>query len=102
MEVSDRDGYNAITQNLDRIYNSNIDPDDLGPKLVQSEIIHFSLLETVRAQQTRKDKLGILIEGLLRNGKPGVYEQFLECLSADHSVDWLTDLLRGKTKLKKT
>ena len=99
MEAVDPNGYKAIIANFDAFLNSNVDPADLGAKLVDHGIIHFTLRETVRAQQTSKEKLGLLIEAVLKSGNPKCFEQFMDCLSGDCSIEWLTTRLRGSCRV---
>ena len=95
MKEVDPGGYRTITENLLLFCRSNVDAVDLGNLLVQKSVIDFSLLETIRQQQNRSEKLSILTGAVLRNGRPGVFERFLDCLSEERSNEWLVEKLKG-------
>ena len=95
MEQADPDGYDAITKTLKTLADSNVDPLKLINGLVGKKLVALARVQEMQAERTQVEKLNFVVTQVLKNGSAGVYEQFLECLSADATTEWVVGQIRG-------
>ena len=80
-----------------RIRESNVDPAWLAGELLAAKIIGNTELQ--RASNTREvadERLGELVQKVMRNGAPNVFQTFVSILLKEDHVKWLGEELKGK------
>ena len=97
MQYSDRVGYDVLLSLYSVICKSSLDPSDLARSLLQSRIINQGILDQVgsRAAASQCEKIGTLLDAVLRSGAPDAFEFFVTAIKSDGSADWLVTQLKG-------
>ena len=95
MDKSQPFGYQAIQRHWHVICNSNIDPLDLGQRLLQEGLIQYVVLEQVSAERLKSVSLHVILDSLVHNGDLRTFHTFLNLLETDKSTEWLSKKLKG-------
>ena len=95
MEQVDPLGYRAISSQWHTICASNIDPMDLGQRLIQQRLINPLLIEQAMNERSRSSRVHAILDGIVRNGDPRAFEIFLDVTGSEASTRWLSKALEG-------
>ena len=99
MESADPQGYATLQQHFSRICRSNLDPSSLARDLFSEKLITSHVKqETNSTHLDDKQKLDKILEGVMANGKPGVFQMFIDIIRREHQ--WLVDKLEGMHNVK--
>ena len=88
--------YGVLGGKIGRIKGSNMDPAWLAGELLVAKIIGTT--DFKRASNPREvadERLGELVEKVMRNGAPGVFQTFVSILLKLDDVKWLGEELKG-------
>ena len=81
---------------IEKIKRSNMDPTWLAGKLLMAKIIEDADFQ--RANNPREvahEQLGELVEKVMGNGAPGVFQTFVSILLKEDHIKWLGEELKG-------
>ena len=93
MQTTDPRGYAILRENFSLICKSNLDPSSLARDLFAKGLItNGGLGGLVLGKQ---QKLQMILESVMANGAPGVFEQFVAIVKRDQAHQWLADKLEG-------
>ena len=90
--------YGVLGGKLGRIKRSNVDPAWLAGELLAAKIIGRTDFQ--RASNPREiadERLAELVEKVMRNGAPDVFQTFVSILFQEDHVKWLGEELKGMT-----
>ena len=92
----DDPAYRVLRGKLKRIKRSNVDPAWLGKELLTAEIVDVCDAERARDAQVPTDvRLGELVEMILGNGAPDVFQTLVGILFRKPHIKWLAKDLKG-------
>ena len=92
----DRAGYDVLQENYAVFCYSGIDPVRMACKLFQANLINSGVKDDSTVQGCRRDlQLKTIIDAVMRQGKPGAFQEFTEIIATDCSNSWLADKLKG-------
>ena len=90
--------YGVLRRKLARIKRSNVDPAWLAGELMAATIIGSTELQKAKNPREVKDeRLGELVENVMRNGAPDVFQTFVGILLKEDQIKWLGEELKGMT-----
>ena len=97
MRYSDPIGHDVLISKYSIICSSSLDPSDLARHLLQGGIVNQGAVDQVgsRTLVAQREKIGALLDAVLRCGAPKAFDTFLDAMRSDRSVDWLVDQLKG-------
>lgn len=98
MQYYDRVGYDVLLSKYSVICKSSLDPSDLARSLLQGGIINQGVADQAGSRATittQSEKIGILLDAVLRSGAPNTFECFLNAMRSDRTVEWLVDQLKS-------
>ena len=97
MQSSDRAGYDVLRDHFAEFCSSGIDPVCIANNLFQSQLINSAVKDESTVQGCRRDlQLKTIIDAVMRQGKPGAFQEFTEIIAADCSNSWLADKLKSR------
>ena len=89
MQYSDRVGYDVLLSQYSVICKSSLDPSDLARSLLQCRIINQGTVDQSRASASQSEKIGTLLDAVIRSGAPHAFESFMTAMRSDGSADVL-------------
>ena len=98
MQYSDRVGYDVLLSQYSVICKSSLDPSDLARSLLQCRIINQGTVDQSRASASQSEKIGTLLDAVIRSGAPHAFESFMTAMRSDGSADWLVTKLKGTAR----
>ena len=89
--------YGVLGGKIGRIKRSNVDPAWLAGELLAAKIIGDTDVQRAsNPREVKDDRLAELVQTVMRNGAPDVFQTFVSILlKADH-VKWLGEELKGE------
>ena len=96
MESEDPRGYDILQKHFELICKSNLDPSSLAGNLFGKALISDEVRQEVGAITTKRKKLEKILEGVMANGAPGVFQEFVAIVRRDKAHRWLADKLEGR------
>ena len=81
---------------IGRIRESNVDPAWLAGELLAAKIIGDADFRRASNSREEDERLGKLVQKVLRNGAPDVFQTFVSILLKEDHVKWLGEELKGK------
>ena len=94
--IMEKRAYDVLQRKLARITESNVDPAWLARNLLSAEII--GSIDVQRASNSREvtdGRLAELVDKVMRNGAPDVFQTFVSILLKYDAVKWLGKELKG-------
>ena len=95
MQATDKAGYDALQENYALFCNSGVDPVSTAAALFQAKLINASVRDESTAQGCKHIiQLKTIIDAVMRQGKPGAFQEFTEIMATDSS--WLADKFKSR------
>ena len=96
MQSSDRAGYDVLRDNFAEFCSSCIDPVCIASRLFQANLINSAVKDESTVQGCRRDlQLKTIIDAVMRQGKPGAFQEFTEIIATDRDSSWLADKFKS-------
>ena len=89
--------YGVLGGKIGRIKRSNVDPAWLSEQLLSAKIIGKSDVERMKDPALSKpERRGELVEMVQGNGRPGVFQTFVNIFLSEPHLEWLGKDLKGR------
>ena len=89
--------YGVLRGKIGRIKGSNVDPAWLAGELLAAKIIgNTDFQRASNPREVADERLGELVEKVMRNGAPDVFQNFVSILLKLDHVKWLGEELKGE------
>ena len=86
-----------LQEKIGRIKRSNVDPTWLAGELLAVKIIgNADFQRASNSREEEDERLGKLVEKVMRNGAPDVFQTFISILLKLDHVKWLGEELKGE------
>jgi len=93
----DKRAHGVLRGKIGRIKESNVDPAWLAGKLLAAKIIGSTDFQKAsNPREVAEERLGELVEQVMRNGAPDVFQTFVSILLKLDHVKWLGEELKGE------
>ena len=90
--------HGVLRGKIGKIKRSNLDPAWLAGELLAAKIIgNTDFQKASNPREEAADRLGELIEKVMGNGAPNVFQTFVGTLLREDHVKWLGEELNGMT-----
>ena len=90
MQNTDRTAHKVLREHFAKLCSSGFDPSTMANELFAAKIINATIRDT---QGTKDEKRRVLVDGVMRAGRPGTFQTFLKILYKDES--YLAEQVRG-------
>ena len=94
MEKTDRAAYKVLREHFASLSASGFDPSTAASELFAKRIINTALRDVTTRDISKNDKRKELVDGVMRCGRPGTFQTFLQILYRDDS--YLAEQMRGE------
>ena len=89
--------YGVFQRKFGLITRSNVDPAWLAGELLAAGIIaNVDFQRASNPHEVKDDRLAGLVQTVMRNGAPDVFQTFVSILLKENSVKWLGEKLKGE------
>ena len=92
MDRTDKAAYTILRDRFAALCSSNFDPATLANELFSKKIINGALRDET-THGTKNDQRRALVDGVMRAGRPGTFQTFLQILHKDDG--YLAEEIRG-------
>ena len=94
MDKTDRAAYNVLREHFASLCASGFDPSTAASELFAKKLINAALRDVTTRDISKNDKRKELVDGVMRCGRPGTFQTFLQILYKDDG--YLAEGIRGE------
>ena len=94
MDKTDRAAYKVLREHFASLCDSGFDPSNAASELFAKKIINAALRDVTTRDVSKNEKRKELVDGVMRCGRPGTFQTFLQILYRDDS--YLAKQIRGE------
>ena len=94
MDKTDRAAYKVLREHFASLCASGFDPSTAASELFAKKLINAALRDVTTRDISKNDKRKELVDGVMRCGRPGTFQTFLQILYTDDG--YLAEKIRGE------
>lgn len=95
MQGVDSFGYGTLRQHYSQICAAPLDPAALGDHLYSLALVSSNVRENALLCPRKDDQLRTLLDAVMRQGRSGAFQQFVQAIIDDEANSWLGERLKG-------
>ena len=94
MQRTDNAAHKVLREYFAALCSSSFDPATVANELFSKKIINEALRDETTRGTTKNDQRRALVDGVMRAGRPGTFQTFMQILHKDDS--YLAEQIRGE------